>query len=49
MTRLNLEQQLDRETNDHEKHLRNCDSEMRSVKEQLIKLNEKSMNIYMEK
>ena len=41
MSRLNLEQQLDRETTEHEKHLRNCDAEMRSVREQLVKLNEK--------
>ena len=41
MTRLDLEQRLDRETAEHERHLRNCDSEMRAVKEQLVKLNEK--------
>jgi chromosome segregation ATPase len=41
MTRLDLEQRIDRETGEHERHLRSCDSEMRSVKEQLVKLNEK--------
>ena len=41
VTKLNLEQQLDREKNDHEKHLRTCDAELRSTKEQLVRLNEK--------
>lgn len=41
MTRLNLEQQLEREKNDSEKHLQMCTTEMKTVRDQLIKLNEK--------